>query len=421
MDGVLLAMIDKGLLSDEGLGEQLRSTLNRNMRALDEQFCPRAEGLCRPYPGLSTSPLWSAWTSKNLHAAIRALAKSSTKDQRVAQAYALALALTARIDAALKAKGSSLEEATGTNASGDEVIAIEIDGKPVYRVLTDDAVTRWATDKLLPSLDLDAKTAELGFSRAYDKFRFLRAFERVGALQYLTEMAMALYLKGDREHFAQLYRTITRGMILTQEPGLLQGPALLGGVYSTPMAMVKFFELQLAIGEQRAHDRARVDGRSIAFGERVKGGGKLELPAGAIARVDHQDHVRWDATTTGPRAQVSASATQAKVGDELGLEITLSNELDPTEYYALIAVPSTVAVKQTEDILSDYRGQLIYGQQASGGTRMQLLAVPFRGSRALRLVLEGAYPGHSVGKIAIRHIEKTADYSVAATSAITVR
>jgi hypothetical protein len=35
------------------------------------------------------------------------------------------------------------------------VIPIEVDGKVVYRVLTDDAVTRWATERLLPTLPLD--------------------------------------------------------------------------------------------------------------------------------------------------------------------------------------------------------------------------------------------------------------------------
>jgi hypothetical protein len=38
-----------------------------------------------------------------------------------------------------------------------------------------------------------------------------RAFERVGGLQYLTEIAMGLFAKGDMASFVPLYRTITRG------------------------------------------------------------------------------------------------------------------------------------------------------------------------------------------------------------------
>jgi hypothetical protein len=39
---------------------------------------------------------------------------------------------------------------------------------------------------------------------------------------------------------------------------------------------------------------------------------------------------------------------------------------------------------------------------------MQLLTVPFRGKRNLRLLLEGAYKGHSPGLVMIRHIESLA-------------
>jgi hypothetical protein len=415
---VMLAAIEKGLLSDEGLKEQLRSTLNRDVRALDEKFCPAAgtDGLCRPYPGIAPSPLWSAWVGRNLHAARRALAQIDTKDQRVAEAYALSKTILGRIDGALKSKKLSTAELGGYDQNGDSVIPVEIDGKVVYRVLTDDAVSKWAIEKLLPKIDWDAKTTELGFSKAYDTWRFLRAFERVGALQYLTDVATALWLKGERARFADVYRKITRGMILTQEPGLLQGPALLGGVYSTPMALVRFLELQLLVGKAQAQakagEKARLAGKPLAFGERATGGGTLELPAGAIARVDKKGKIRWEGAPGPEAATARISTTQAKVGDELALELTLSGDLDPTEHYAIVAVPSTVAIKQTEDILSDYRGQLIYGQQVTGGARLQLMAIPFRGARTMRLLLEGAYPGRSPGRVAIRHVEKSDGMSV---------
>lgn len=413
---VLLAAIDKGLLADEGLKEQLRSTLNRSVRSLDEKFCPATgtDGLCRPYPGIAPSPLWSAWVGRNLHAARRALAQVGGNDQRVAEAATRVKAITARVDGALKAKRLSTAELGGYDQSGEAVIPVEIDGKVVYRVLTDDAVSKWAVDKLLPKIDWDAKTNELGFARAYDTFRFLKAFERTGALQYLTDVATALWLKGDRARFADVYRKITRGMILTQEPGLIQGPALLGGVYSTPMALVRFLELQLLVGKEQAKAgaTAKLAGRVVPFGQRATGGGTLELPAGAIARVDKKGKVRWDAAPGPEAATTRLSSTQAKVGEELALEVTLSGDLDPMEHYAIVAVPSTVAIKQTEDILSDYRGQLLYGQQVTGGTRLQLLAIPFRGSRSMKLLLEGAYPGKSPGRVAIRHIEKADGLSV---------
>ena len=78
------------------------------------------------------------------------------------------------------------------------MVPVEINGQVVYRVITDDAVIRWASDKLPPKLDLDGKDADVAFAKAYDTFRFLRAFERVGATQYLTELAMAFYQKATR-------------------------------------------------------------------------------------------------------------------------------------------------------------------------------------------------------------------------------
>jgi len=411
---VLLSAIQRGLLSDEGLGEQLRSTLNSTLRALDEQFMDKSTGLCRPYPGLAGDPLWSAWVSRNLHSALRALDAAKSSDGRVKEARELAKAISARLDATLKSRKVSTTQLGGYDDSGESVIPVEVDGKIVYKALTDDAVSRFAIDKLFPKIDFDAKNAELGFGKAYDAFRFLKAFERTGSLQYQTDIATALYLKGERQKFAQLYRHITRGMILTQEPGMIQGPALLGGVYSTPMAMVRFLELQLLLGKTaNATSKPSLAGRPVAYNARIKNtAGTLTIPDGAIARVDKRTHVRWDSGQAPALATVTVTADRAAIGAELGFEVSLSSDLDPSEYYALVAVPSTVAIKQTADILSDYKGQLLYGQQVTGGTRMQLLAIPFRGSRSMKLVLEGAYPGHSPGKVAIRHIEKAEPASI---------
>ena len=402
----LLAAVKRGLLSDDGLAHTLRTSVDKDVRDLDEAFCDKGEGLCRPYPGLPTSPLWSGWVARNLFSAVRSLQVAASPDVRVQQAQQKAQALADRIRQALVKKGLKTEELGGFDGSGQDVVPVEIGGQVVYKVITDDAVTRWASEKLLPKLDLDRKEAELAFAKAYDTFRFLRAFERVGATQYLTELAMAFYQKGDQAQFAKLYRQVSRNMILLQEPGLIQGPALLGGVYSTPMALVRFIELQLLIGASQPVQTGlrKQDGSPLGFEETVVGPATIAVPAGAIARVDRAQLLRMTKTTQ-PFAKVSVSRAAAKVGEELAMTVELDADRDPLEYYALIAVPSTTSVKQTEDILSDYRGQLIYGQQGQGGTQMQLLTVPFRGKRSLRLLLEGAYKGQSPGLVMIRHIE----------------
>ncbi|HNI60753.1 MAG TPA: hypothetical protein PKW11_12475, partial [Pseudomonadota bacterium] len=59
--------------------------------------------------------------------------------------------------------------------------------------------------------------------------------------------------------------------------------------------------------------------------------------------------------------------------------------------------------------------------QGQGGTQMQLLTVPFRGSRSLRLLMEGAYRGRSPGLVMIRHIESLSHVCGLAVPDVTVQ
>ena len=186
---------------------------------------------------------------------------------------------------------------------------------------------------------------------------------------------------------------------------MVQGPATLGGVYSTPMAMVRFLELLLLVA------RSPAKGGFDRFGLPIAGPAQLELPEGAVARLDKKGVVNL--FDFGPKSEsygkVEVSRASLAMAQEATLTVTLDASRDPLEYAALVAVPTTVAIKQTEDILSDYKGQLIYGQQAMGTQKMQLISVPFRGSRSLRLLLEGAFAGTSPGAVVIRHLENQGD------------
>ncbi len=412
----ILSAISQKLIDDEGLDHSLRMSLDKAVRDLDEAFVDPSDGLVRPYPGLPGDALWSSWTARNLHIAVNLLKKDPQLSQSMASTLHQAEQLAAKIDGALRSAGSSSEE-RGYDTQGREVIPVEIDGKVVYRVLTDDSVTRWATQKLLPTLDIKQSNCELAFAKAYDTFRFLRAFERVGALQYLTEIATAYWLQGDKAHFSDLFPQLARGMILAQEPGMVQGPATLGGVYSTPMAMVRFLELLVAM----ARDGKPASGFD-RFEKPIAGPTSLRIPDGAVVRIDKPGVVPLMETSgrASSFGKVELSAVELPIAGESALTITLDPSRNPLEYYAIVAVPSTTAVKQTEDILSDYKGQLIYGQQAMGGQKMQLLAVPFRGSRTLRLLLEGAIPGSSPGFVAIRHIENGEEHAAMAVPAVAV-
>jgi hypothetical protein len=429
----VLAAIHRGFIADDGLEQTLRVDLDKTIRDLHERFYDEKSGLVRPYPGLAPNPLWSAWAARNLHSARRAIKQTPALAPKLRDAVRLAEKMTTGIDKALKAKpGDRAYQVAGYDPAHDglETIPIEIDGKVVWRVITDDAVQRFVVDRLAPTIDPDQKDAELAFGRAYDTFRFLRAFKRTGALQYLMESAKAAWLAGPRgrEEFNRLYAAIARGMIVTQEPGLLQGPALLGGVYSSPMAMVRFFELALLMGGTKAPAGAvtlvdQAGTRVLKLGERIKarGAGALTVPAGAVVRLDRPGRVSLVESGAVPFARAAVSLPSIRVAQETVLHLQLDQSRDPLEYYAVIAVPSTTSVKQTEDILSDYKGQLIYGQQGTGGAKMQFLAVPFRGARDLRLWLEGLYPGTADAVIAIRHMSNPADVCTVRVKDVTVR
>jgi hypothetical protein len=436
----LLAAIHGGLLSDDGLEATLRVDLDKAVRDLGEKFFDAQTGLVRPYPGLPLNPLWSAWVGRNLHSAVRSLRSVPALAGKLARALGSCEKMASSIDHTLKLSGHKASELGGYDPTQDglEVIPVEVGGKVVYKVLTDDAVQRFAIDRLLPALRLDEKNSELAFSRAYDKFRFLSAFRRTGALQYLTEAAKALWLASGkrpeaRQPFHSLFATISRGMIFTQEPGMIQGPALLGGVYSTPMAMVRYLELLLLVGKgsQLVPAGAPLSLTSASSGTAGQAFGKpivareslaIAAPAGAVVRIDFAGKVSLSEPTPGPAfAQATVSKHELRVAEEAGLTIQLDASRDPLEYYALVAVPTTTAIKQTEDILSDYKGQLIYGQQGTGGTKMQVIAVPFRGHRTINLLLEGLYPGSSPGLVAIRHLENPQQVSTLRLGEVRVR
>jgi hypothetical protein len=360
---------------------------------------------------MPTNARWSRWAARNLHAAMataRGVRETAIADPAMATARgvrgtAIADAATlellrdtvSALDAALAKLPAPPADATELEpgARGEDVVPIEVDGKVVWRVVTDDAVTRFVVDELAPLVDADAADPELAFAKATDRFRFLRAFSRTGRAQLLLEEAKVALAAGPRGRgaFERLYRLAARDLFLTREPGLLQGPALLGGVYSAPMAMVRFLELTLL------------------------------APPGPVTRIDRPGVVRF---TSGPPAPwvkaVLADADLPLQGGKTQLVVELDASKDPAEHYAIVAAPSNLAITQTEDILADYKGNLLYGQQASGASKPQLMAVPFRGSRRMTLALEALQVGTSPGLVAIRHVERPDEETVFALPEVRV-
>jgi hypothetical protein len=207
---------------------------------------------------------------------------------------------------------------------------------------------------------------------------------------------------------------------------MIQGPALLGGVYSSPQTMVRFVELLVMMAEdkaERGRERAgqvvKVEGETlqeIKLGDSpvpVGGGQSVRTPAFSAVIIEGQKEVnlRDHAPRAGEPvlATVTADNNKLVVGEETELTIVLNAEADPLEYEAFVVAPSTVNLQQTEDILLDYTGRAIYGQRAAGGERVQMMAIPFRGSRTMKLRIAGCQKGTSSGLVLVRHFHRPSE------------
>ncbi|RCK79301.1 MAG: hypothetical protein OZSIB_0172 [Candidatus Ozemobacter sibiricus] len=441
IDAMLLRSFAEGLLEDDGLRSTIKADLDKAIKDLDETFYDRQTRLMRPYPGLDGTPLWSVWVLKNLLQVTNTLSGHAALKAEFATLLDRAGRLAEELTTELGRRKISTEEVGlfTPGATDGDLIPVVVDGKVVHRAVTDAAVVNWFVKEMAPALDLggssDLRDLNERFVKNYDKFRFLRAFERTGPLYYLLLNAKALYLQKDPS-FDRLFRTIARGMILTGEPGLVQGPAMLGGVYGAPQTVVKFLDLLITMAREKAGQPAGqvvvdIEGQPRATHSlgatpirftTEQTSARLTMPSHAIALIERsQPLLMSEYLTTAGFFRVRTDATTLSVGEARTLTIDLDQSRDPIEYYAVIALPSVVTLRQTEDILADYRGQLLYGQKASGGERIQFLTVPFRGRHTLSLVIEGALPGRSHGFVMVRHQGNPAIIQTLEIPAITCR
>jgi len=303
-------------------------------------------------------------------------------------------------------------------------------------LVTDDAVAQWYLDNVKNSLDIKLtdkqRDLNLKFIKLYDTYRFLRAFEKTGEIYYLLGNAKALYLKGSPDFFP-LFNVVAKGMIATQDPGMIKGPALLGGVYSAPQTLVKFLDLLVTMGQGGKTNLGRVETRSnlqrrvTSIKEQpliFQSADDLVLTASkySIIRIDRPVMLNLnDYIKDKPFFKVSYDRKNLKINSETTMFITLDKELDPTEYYALVAVPSNLSIRQTADILSDYKGELIYGQRSTGSDKIQYITLPFRGLRQIALEVAADYQGKSPGFVLVRHISNPNDIAAVKTEVVEVK
>ncbi len=414
---ILLASMDAKLIGDKGKRETLKSDLAKAVKDLYDAFYDKNTKLFSPYPGIATSDLWSMWVSKNLSKTIGYLEGSNALKTEFKTTIALAREMTNGVkDSFKKRKVNTQELGQYDLENGTDTIPIEINGQVVFKVIMDGAVADWFVKKMMPLLDMP-RSQELyelnkNFVKAFDTYRFLRSFERAGVYYYLAINAKALYLKNDPA-FAEVFNKIARGAILTQEPGIIKGPALLGGVYSSPASVSNFLDLLLLMAKDKKFSKTKVavDGKEYKLGEEPYVSEVLERTATVkadqytVLRIDNEKVINmYDYASRDALATATVDKAVLSMGGRTYVSIELAKALDPSEYYAIVAAPSVVSIKQTEDLLSDYKGQLIYGQRSSGGEKIQLIATPFRGKARMLIEVEATQKGSSEGFVLVRHI-----------------
>ena len=436
VSAIVLRGIEERILDDEGLAQEFETMLDKGIKDLSEAFFDRQSGLVRPYPGIAPSPLWSAWVHRNLSIAIKNIEATKGVSKRITKLKE-AKEMVQAIEDGLRGKGLSLaEEVLYDPSTGQDMFPVVIDGKVVYRAVTDDVVIKWFVDKVGAMLETPAceKDLSVAYGKQYDITRFLKAFERTGRLYVLLSVAQGLYKK-DRKEFFEVFNRIAKGMIATQEPGLLQGPALLGGVYSAPQTLVKFVELLVELAKDKriafsGQVEVEKDGKVERFVvldapviiEAQEHDMTIRAPEFVTVRADFTREVSvYDYLDRKPFFQVKLGKKNLVVGDETDIVIDLQKEKDPTEYYAVILLPSNLSARQTEDLLADYRGSLLYGQKSEGGERIQMLQVPFRGSSRLVIHAEATMKGTSKGYIFVRHINSEEVIATVETGVVRVK
>jgi len=437
---ILLRAIDEKLIGDDGMRDTLKTDLLKSIKDLNETFYNKETGMIRPYPGMPENPTWTIWVARSLNAVVTNLSGSDKLKAEFAGAISTSAEMLEKMVTELSRKNLSIQEFGMFDPKDkSDMLPVEVDGKVVYKSLTDDAVIEFFKSKIMPGLMLDRPGEYVithnGLVGQYDKYRFLRAFERTGSLYYLLLNAKALLAKNDRAFFP-LFNRVATGLINTADPGLIQGPAMLGGVYSAPQTALKFIELLVLMAKDKKISASAMVG--VRHGKNGKTESEqisdspytletkdedvvIEAPEYAAIRIDEtRDLNLYDHLEKTPFFTVKSGSGNLKIAGESAITLNLGADRDPSEYYAIIAAPSVLSIKQTDDILSDYRGNILYGQKTSGGEKIHLVTVPFRGSREMTIHTEGAYAGESEGFITVRHISNPDDIVTVKTDKIKV-
>lgn len=404
---VLLRAFHLGQLPSGGLENKYRLSLARHLTDLKEVYWDSQNHQFRCYPGLRGE---AAVTSRVVDHLLRAIPHllSSGNPPLVEEGRAL--------DKWLKSQDLF---ATPLPPNLWE-LPVEVNGQVIFKALTDPGVAPWFIKNVFPFYKGKTAGETTGsFQLLLDRHRFLKAFERTGEAFYLLQNARALWAQKS-PLFEELYGRVAHHLILVQDPGLLQGPALTGGIYASPGVLVPFLELSLDMAATKPNQNPATVMVNLGSTRetRTLTGEPLHFPVadqpfsvtaprGTVLRLDQKKVIDpWGSKTDKAFFSLSPAPASLSRGSEGTLEIDLDPSLDPSEYVAMVLLPAHLALKLTEDNLSDSRGGRLVGQGQTGGQKIQVARVPFRGSRHMVLTLEGVWKGTGDGIVSVRHLSR---------------
>ncbi|MBI5286860.1 MAG: hypothetical protein HY878_04620, partial [Deltaproteobacteria bacterium] len=386
---------------------------------------------------------------QNLRRIVKSLESSTKAKQELKQALAQAKQMLKSAEDTLEktalALGTTVDELTGSDkATGEDMITIkDKDGKEVVKALTDPAVIKWVIETSDRPEIRDSPTglAE-GIHEAGSKKRLLKAVERLGDLGYKVDLAKAAYLAGpaQRDTFLKLFKEIAPRFSLSQETGLIEGPALIGGIHSSSTGGLRFLELLIMIADDERKKTADTE-RFVEVGlnryplsqgpviVRSPEDANLDtplsftMPAFAVAQIERQTTVGFEDYLSGPDIVKVTPTTPISIpkDDEATLQLELQSDKEPSQYIALVALPTTVSLNRTEpSLMHSYGKGLIKGMRSVGGSQTRIFSVPFGSLHKLEIIVNGSLPGTSKGLALIRHISNPSLVKTVALPEITV-
>ena len=415
---ILIRAMADGIIRSDGVRDAIAEGLKKALKDFREKYYNDNTGLVRPYPDMPENVIWTALACVSFGSLVNAMSDNADPVYEFKDIYEDCVNFFKKMSGELIRRGISIDETALYSISEmRDVAPVEVNGNTVYAPADGESAVEFFKKNIVSLIGGENSKKGAGFAEMLDTYRFLKTFERIGPLYYLLLNLKALLRSGDKSFF-ETFNIVSKRIVNIDDPGLIQGPAMLGGVYcNAPQTFVKYMELliemakcgkikksviaDVSMGGRKTSVELQDDPYIFATcGEEAF----INVPEFCAIRVERIEEMDVSAfLSEKPFFKYAFNNASFKTGEEGELQIILDDNLDSSCYYAIVMAPSNFVIRQTDEILSDYKGGILHGQKSSGGVKMQFLTAPFRGSKKLSIRLECLYAGESEGIILVRH------------------